>query len=131
MCLGGGITGLIQEVEDLCKENNNVPRQLLYEDMSVVETGCTNRGDIYDAFGRPILVILYHTNAISKAAIYRKSIEVARMDNICYVRMPTSLVTTIMGGIKSQLYHATVVSYCNNIYVAFGDYFLFLRYRGL
>ncbi len=129
--LGGDITGLIQEVEDFCKGNDNILKQLLYEGVSTAETGCVSRGDIYDALGGPILVILYRISAISKAVACGKSVGVVKTDNMCYVRVPINLVTVMMGGIKSQLHHIAVVSCCNNVYIAFGDYFLLLRYRRL
>ncbi len=106
-------------------------RQLLYEGVSVVGMGCVSRGDIYDVFGGLILVVLYYTNVISKVVICRKSVEVARIDNICCMRVSISLITIAMGRIKSQSCHVIAISCCNNIYIVFGDYFLLFRYRGL
>ncbi len=131
MYLGGGVTGLVQEIEDLCKGNNNIPKQLLYKDISVAGTGHANRGDIYNVLGGPILVILYHTNAASKAAICRKSVGVARTNNMHYTRASINLVMATIGGIKSQSYHIAVISYYNNIHIVLDDHFLLLRYKGL
>ncbi len=99
--LSGGIIRLIQEVEDLCKGSDNILRQLLYEGVSAARTEHTSKGDIYDTFGGPILMILYHTNTILKAIVCRKSVGVVKTDNICYMRVPTSLIMTTIGGIKS------------------------------
>ncbi len=97
----GDITELVHKVEDLCKRNDNTLKQLLYEDMSTAGTRHTNRGDTYNALGGPILVVLYYINAIPKAATCRKLAKAARTDSIYYMKAPTSLVTAIMGGIKS------------------------------
>ncbi len=64
-------------------------------------TGHVNRRDLYDAFGRLILVILYYTNATPKTTVYRKSTEMARTDNTYCTKAPISLVITTIGGIKS------------------------------
>ncbi len=129
--LDDGVTRLVQEVEDLCKGSDNAPKQLLYEGVSVAGTGCASRGDSYDALGGPTLVILYRVSTTPKTAAYGKSVEVARTDNTRCTRAPISLVMTVVGGIKSQLCHITVISYCNNIYIVFGDHFLLFWYKGL
>ncbi len=129
--LGDSITRFVQEIEDLYKGNDNVLRQLLYEDISMTRTGYTNRRNIYNVLGGPILVVLYCTNVILKAIICRKSTKTVRIDSICCIRVFISLIMAIMERIKFQLYHITVISCYSNIYIAFDDYLLLFRYKGL
>ncbi len=131
MHLDDSITRLVQEIEDLCKGNDNVPRQLLYKSISAVRIGYMNRRDIYDTLGGPILVILYCISATPKATIYRKSAGMARTDNICCTKTPTSLIMAAIEGIKSQLCHIVVILCYNSIHIAFDNHFLLLWYRGL
>ncbi len=74
---------------------------------------------------------MYYTNAISKAATCRKSAKAMKTNSIYYTRALTSLIMVVMGGIKSQPCHITATPCCNNVYIAFGDYLLLLRYRRL
>ncbi len=46
-------------------------------------------------------MVLYYTNTIPKAIIYRKSAKAARIDSTYYTKAPISLVMAAIGGIKS------------------------------